>query len=149
MVTRSIVFQVVWCLQNQNITETGSARLTSSGGPQSLARAHKIQQSGRLGIREPSGAREKALGPMPDANDNPSSRGQDRDHTAHRVAHLPTHVLVIFESEQNRYQSNARVASTRLRSCDARYVYPAVTAPKRRDQSSVIRLLQARTTAAV
>jgi len=47
-----------------------------------------------------------------DANDNPSSRSQDRDHAAHRVAHLPAHVFFIIESKQNGHQSNARIASS-------------------------------------
>jgi len=95
-------WRVVWPLQDGGITETGPARLTTSGVSQSVARPHKVQPGRGLGIREPSGARTKALlGTVPDADDNPSCRGQGRDHTAHRVAYLPTHVFFIVESKQD------------------------------------------------
>src|SRR5260370_32128252 len=55
---------------------------------------------------------EVLLGAVLDANDNPSSRSQDRDHAAHRVAHLPAHVFFIIESKQNGHQRNARIASS-------------------------------------
>jgi hypothetical protein len=55
-----------WPLQDGGITEAGSPRLTPCGGSQGVAQSHKVQKGGRLGIREPSGAREKAvLGAVP------------------------------------------------------------------------------------
>lgn len=79
-----------------------------------------------MAVREPSGAMTEALlGGVPDANDNPSSRSQDRDHTAHRVAHLPAHVFFIIESKQNGHQSNARIASSCFQSGHVGHVYPS------------------------
>ena len=104
--------------------------------------SHKVQKAGRLGIREPRGAREKAvLGAVPHAHNNPSSCSQDRDHPAHRVAHLPTHVFVIVESKHNRHQSNARIATSCIQPGHIGHVYPGshnseAARPEQRHSSS-------------
>jgi len=124
-VTRAIVFQVV-----------GPCKTEASQKPipldSRLAEALKVWRDrtkyrtpGGLGICQPSGTRAKTiLGPVPHANDNPSSSNEGRDHTAHRVAHLPAHVFFIVESQQNGHQSDARIASSRVQSCHVGHVHP-------------------------
>ena len=95
-----------------------------------------------MGIRQPSSARQKTiLGPVPHARDYTASCYQDRDHTAHRVAHLPTYVFIFIASKQNGHQSNARIASPCVQPGHAGHVYTGsdgteATSPKQRNSSS-------------